>query len=68
MSVVTGVTPQYSVSRRVISTSPAVAMIGAWGLSADSLRAVPPPRVTATMASALPLLASVTAASQIASA
>ena len=40
------------------------AKIGARGRSADSRRAVPPPRVTATIACASPRVASVTAASQ----
>ena len=41
-------------------------MIGARGRSADSRRAVPPPRVTATIAAASPRVDNVTAASQIA--
>ena len=58
-----GVTPQYKVRRRAVSLLSVVAKIGARGLSADSRRAVPPPRVTATIAWASPRLASVTAAS-----
>ena len=54
MSVHTGTTPQYSDSRRAISSRSVVAKIGARGRSADSRRAVPPPRVTATIACASP--------------
>ena len=58
--------PQYSDRRRAVSSRSHAAMIGARGRSADSRRAVPPPRVTATIARASLRLASVTAASQIA--
>ena len=62
-SVQTGTTPQYKASRRAVTLLPVVAMIGARGRRADSRRAVPPPRVTATIACASPRFASVTAAS-----
>ena len=62
----TGQTPQYSDRRRAVSSRPHAAIIGACGRSADSRRAVLPPRVTATIARASLRLASVTAASQIA--
>ncbi len=52
-SVSTGTTPHDSASRRAMSALLVAAKIGTAGRSADSTRAVLPPRVTATIAAAL---------------
>ena len=52
MSVETAITPQSSDKRGAVSSLSVVARIGACGRSADRRRAVPPPRVTATIACA----------------
>ena len=65
-SALNGMTPHSSASRRVMAGVSAAAIIGTRGRSAARRRAVPPPRVIATMDCAPPRSASVTAASQMA--